>query len=204
VSLSTRVGEESGFGLIELLIAMTVMVVGITALVAALSSGMVALKRADETSTAATLADKQMEAYRALPYDSIALKQNLVTAASGPGPYSGDPALAGDPQNANFVVSDLMVATSACSVTPVPVACIPVQSPVTGPGGGSYRIDSYVAWSCAVGDLSTTSPHTPSDPGCTSTGAARPSKRVTVVVRDPVNPTKVLFRESSTFDSATG
>ena len=35
MTVSTRVREESGFGLVELLIAMTVMVVGITALVAA-------------------------------------------------------------------------------------------------------------------------------------------------------------------------
>ena len=43
MTVSTRVREESGFGLVELLIAMTVMVVGITALVAGMSSGMVAL-----------------------------------------------------------------------------------------------------------------------------------------------------------------
>ena len=58
---------EAGFGLIELLIAMTVMVVAIMAIVAAFSSGMVALNRASRASTAATLADKQMEAYRSDP-----------------------------------------------------------------------------------------------------------------------------------------
>ncbi len=42
MTISTRVREESGFGLVELLIAMTVMVVGITALVAGMSSGFVA------------------------------------------------------------------------------------------------------------------------------------------------------------------
>ena len=67
MTVSTRVREESGFGLVELLIAMTVMVVGITALVAGMSSGMVAVKRAGDESTAAALADTQMEAYRALP-----------------------------------------------------------------------------------------------------------------------------------------
>ena len=64
MTVSTRVREESGFGLVELLIAMTVMVVGITALVAGMSSGFVAVKRAADESTAAALADKQMEAYR--------------------------------------------------------------------------------------------------------------------------------------------
>ena len=55
---------EEGFGLIELLIAMTVMVIAIMAIVAAFSSGMVALNRASRASTAATLADIQMEGFR--------------------------------------------------------------------------------------------------------------------------------------------
>jgi type II secretory pathway pseudopilin PulG len=80
VAISTRVREESGFGLVELLIAMTVMVVGITALVAALSSGMVALNRASRASTAATLADIQMETYRKVKYTDAALAP---TCASG-------------------------------------------------------------------------------------------------------------------------
>jgi prepilin-type N-terminal cleavage/methylation domain-containing protein len=196
VAISTRVREESGFGLVELLIAMTVLAIGITALVAGMSSGMVAVQRAAQSSTAAAVADKQMETYRAIRYDNIALKKTLVDAAASP--YSGDAALIGDAQNGNFVLTDLLVNPSACSSTPTPVTCVPVQSSVPGPDGRSYRIDSYVVWTCAVGNLNTSSPEAP---GCT---AARPSKRVTVVVRDLANPTKTLFRESSTFDSATG
>ena len=191
---------EAGFGLIELLIAMTVMVVAIMAIVAAFSSGMVALNRASQASTAATLADKQMEAYRAIRWDNIVLKQTLVGSAVTP--YATDTALAGDSQNGSYDVTDTLLGSSYCGTTPV--TCLPVQSPVTGPGGGSYRIDSYVTWTCAVGTLSTTSPYTTAAPGCTGTGAARPAKRVTVVVRDPSTPTKVLFRETSTFDQATG
>jgi Tfp pilus assembly protein PilV len=200
VTISTRVREESGFGLVELLIAMTVMVVGITAIVAGMSSGMVALQRASQSSTAATLADKQMETYRAIRYDMIALESALVSAAASP--YSGDAALAGDSQNGNFVLTDVLLGTSACSATPG--NCVPVQSSVPGPDGRSYRIDSYVVWTCAVGNLSTSTPYTAAAPGCTGSGAARPSKRVTVVVRDPASPTKILFRETSTFDQATG
>jgi type II secretory pathway pseudopilin PulG len=62
---------EAGFGLIELLIAMTVMVIAIMAIVAAFSSGMVALNRASRASTAATLADIKMESFRKMPYASI-------------------------------------------------------------------------------------------------------------------------------------
>jgi type II secretory pathway pseudopilin PulG len=193
---------EAGFGLIELLIAMTVMVIAIMAIVAAFSSGMVALNRASHASTAATLADTQMETYRAIRWDSIVLKKTLVDSAATP--YASDTALAGDSQNGNYDVTDTLLGPTStyCNATPTPVTCLPVQSPVTGPGGGSYRIDSYVTWTCAVGTFSPASPPT-ATPGC-GTGGARPSKRVTVVVRDPSTPTTVLFRESSTFDQATG
>ena len=62
---------ETGFGLIELLIAMTVMVIAIMAIVAAFGSGMVALNHASRASTAATLADIKMESFRSMPYASI-------------------------------------------------------------------------------------------------------------------------------------
>jgi hypothetical protein len=143
-----------------------------------------------------------METYRAIRWDNIVLKKTLVDSAATP--YATDTALAGDPQNGNYDVTDTLLASTYCNTTPTPVTCLPVQSPVTGPSGGSYRIDSYVTWTCAVGTFSTTSPYTTAAPGCTGTAAARPSKRVTVVVRDPSTPTTVLFRESSTFDQATG
>ena len=50
--------------LIELLVAMLVMTFGIMALVAAFTSGILALERGAKTSTAGALADKQMETYR--------------------------------------------------------------------------------------------------------------------------------------------
>ncbi len=64
---------EQGFGLIELLISIVILNVGILAIVAAFTSGAVALQRASETSTASVLADKQMELYRAVRYTNIAL-----------------------------------------------------------------------------------------------------------------------------------
>ncbi|MBV9413436.1 MAG: hypothetical protein JO363_00505 [Solirubrobacterales bacterium] len=63
---------EAGFGLIELLIATTVMVIAIMGIVAVFSSGLVALRRASHVSTAGTLADQQMESYRKMAYASIA------------------------------------------------------------------------------------------------------------------------------------
>ena len=52
---------------------MVMLNVAILALVAAFQSGAIALQRAGKISTAAAVADIQMEKYRALKYDSIAL-----------------------------------------------------------------------------------------------------------------------------------
>ena len=62
--LLQRLRSEEGFGLIELLISMVVLNVGILALMAAFNSGALALRRASELSTAAAIADMQMELYR--------------------------------------------------------------------------------------------------------------------------------------------
>ena len=55
----------------ELLIAMTVMSIGIVALVAGFSSGFGAINRASKATTAATLADQQMEEFRRGAWDAV-------------------------------------------------------------------------------------------------------------------------------------
>src|SRR6266511_4548166 len=69
--MRTHTRDESGFGMLELLMAMVMLNVGILAIIAAFSSGNTALARASRISTAAALANKQMEAYRGLRYDNI-------------------------------------------------------------------------------------------------------------------------------------
>ena len=200
---------EGGFGLLELLIAMAVMTVGIMAIVAGLSSGMLAVNAASRTSTAGTLADKQMEAYRALPYTRIALKQTLIAAA--PAPYTTDTSYS------SLQLQDVLLASataaydgSYCSSSPV--TCQPVQPSVTGPDGRTYRVDSYITWYCAVGTLRTAAYNgttfTTAVPGCTDTATppvqqSRPVKKVSVVVRDATTTSKTYVRETSVFDQAT-
>jgi hypothetical protein len=141
------------------------MVVGITALVAALSSGMVALNRASRASTGAALADIQMEGYRKVKY------------------------------------TDVVLAPTCSSGTSALTNCF-TSSTKPGPDGRSYRIDAAIRFDCAVGTLGGT---VPSSATCTGTGASRPAKLVTIVVFDPsTSPAKELFRETSTFDQATG
>jgi prepilin-type N-terminal cleavage/methylation domain-containing protein len=75
---------EEGMTLIELLIAMVVMSIGIAALVAGFSSGVVSINRARVTSTAGTLADKQMELYRQAAFTSLPMGLQTPTTAPGP------------------------------------------------------------------------------------------------------------------------
>ena len=75
---------EEGMTLIELLIAMVVMSIGIAALVAGFSSGVVSINRARMTSTAGTLADKQMELYRQAAFTSLPVGLQTPTTPTGP------------------------------------------------------------------------------------------------------------------------
>ena len=77
-------GDERGFGLIELLAAMTVLAIGILALFAMFESGIRHLTRASTITTAGALADREMENYRAIRYASIGLPDSLVLARRGP------------------------------------------------------------------------------------------------------------------------
>jgi prepilin-type N-terminal cleavage/methylation domain-containing protein len=70
--------------LIEMLIAMVVMSIGIAALVAGFSSGVVSINRARLTSTAGTLADKQMELYRQAAFTSLPVGLQTPTTPAGP------------------------------------------------------------------------------------------------------------------------
>jgi len=173
-----RLRQEGGFGLIELLMAMTILNVGILATVAAFNSGIVALRHAGSISTASVLADKQMELYRSLTYGSIALDSSSIP---GSAPYTSDPAWSSSQ------------ATRTCT-TPLPDECNASRT-ITGPDHHRYRIDTYV-----VNNNPTT---TYTAPAGAPHANARAVRAVTVVVRDSTNANKVLAREISTFDCST-
>jgi Tfp pilus assembly protein PilV len=173
-----RLRSEEGFGLIELLMAMVMLNIGILAIVAAFNSGAVALNRASRTSTAAALADQQIELYRAIPYASIALDDSSIPSTS---PYTTDTAY-----SATQV-------TTTCT-TPIANECNASRS-ITGansPDRKRYRVDTYIILS-----TSTTTPATPTN--------GRPVKIVTVVVRDGgALSARPLARIASTYDQSTG
>ena len=185
--LAARLRGEEGFGLIELLIAMLVMALGIMAIVAGFSSGIVALSNASRTGTAGTLADRQMEAYRALPYSEHPRSRTATPDAT----YTADPAY---DSRTRFR----------------PTQRVPSSTPTlharADAGLGPHRARRQELsprhvhrWSCPVG---TPRPRTPRHRLLRRTRRA-PVKKVTVVVRDGANPSKTYVRETSTFDAAT-
>jgi type II secretory pathway pseudopilin PulG len=122
----TLLRREGGFGLIELLLALTLLNIGLLAVVAAFSSGIVSLNRAGRITTAAVLADGQMELYRALTYNAIRLEPTSIPSTA---PYTTDTAY-----------SSVQI-TAACAGPP-PECNASRQA--TGADGKSYRIDTYI------------------------------------------------------------
>lgn len=191
---------EDGFGLVELLIAMAVLSIGLLAIVSAFTSGTVAITRAAKKSTAALLADQQMETYRAMVSRDIAID----ASATVDNTYKNDAACA-NPSTSKTCATNGVAATEtgptgtspdSCTVIngwyPNTLPCTPsrtVSSATTpaAPDRRGYRVDTYVVQLSA------------------STGALpqRSRKQVTVVVRDG-STLAALARETSIFDCSTG
>jgi hypothetical protein len=79
--------------MIELVAAMTIMMVGVLAVFALFQSGIVQLRRASTITTAAALADAEMERFRAVKYETLGLDETEVTAliaTESPAVYAAD------------------------------------------------------------------------------------------------------------------
>ena len=90
-----RLADEGGIGLVELLIAMTLLAIGIAAAMAVFASSIVSLQRSGHEGTAITLADRQLETYRTMPFScfpsslpgSAPSGCQTYTAGTFPNPY---------------------------------------------------------------------------------------------------------------------
>jgi type II secretory pathway pseudopilin PulG len=176
-----RAREEAGFGLIELLMAMVMLNVGILAVVAAFSSGSAALARASQISTAASLADKQIESYRGLIYDNIVFITSEWNSAIADSTYTADTAYTSNMQNP--VAPKALVPTVTNCPTNVPTTSCDPSYTTTGPDHRSYRVDTYMYYDAP--------------------GGGSQLKTITVVVRAATNLSSSLARVTSTFDSST-
>jgi Tfp pilus assembly protein PilV len=79
-TLTARLREETGLGLIELLISLLVLNLGIFATMGAFTSGAVAIRNASRVSTASALADKNIETFRDMSYTNASFAVGTTTA----------------------------------------------------------------------------------------------------------------------------
>ena len=185
--LVRRAREDAGFGMVELLCAMGVLSIGILAVFSMFQSGMVQIKRASTVSTAAALADSEMEGFRALEFRAL----GLPNADGNSVPDGADSAYTGlappyKPVLSPSTQANSTVVVAACPATPC-TTTVPTRT-ATGADGKSYRIDTYVTWQSVQSQNGT--------PG-------RIVKLITIVVRDP-STLRVHARVSSSFDESTG
>lgn len=187
-----RLRRDDGQGLIELIVALTILAVGIGAVLTVLTGSALSLQRSDQKGTALTLAETQIELYRNLAYSEIRLDDASwsSTPLTNPAdPYftanSSDPtipsgAMAGE-------VTDTTTGTTTCPASPPP-ECQAVRT-VTGPDHRQYRIDTYITTI------------TPTDDGTSGgTVVGNAVRQVTVVVRNAqLSTLPILARNTSTF-----
>jgi type II secretory pathway pseudopilin PulG len=202
-----RIRNERGFMMLELLMAMTVMAIALTALIVVFTLGLFTMRHSSQVTTAAALADAQMETFRAMTSRDIGIDLTAGTVNALDSTYTNDVACANPTASpattcaVNGVASTEVGPTGAsphsCTTIntwyPNTDPCTPsrtVSSATTpaSPDGRSYRVDTYVVAVAA-----------------TSSGTLqRASKQVTVVVRDSSNLAHVFARETSVFDCSTG
>ena len=178
-----RARDESGFGLLELLMAIVMLNVGILAIVAAFSSGNAALARASQISTAAALADKQMEIYRGADYDNIVFTTSEWNAATGDSTYTSDTVYQQNMLNPTAPKALVTTVTTCPSALPTTLACDPSFT-TTGADHRSYRVDTYLYYDAP--------------------SYGNQLKTVTVVIRNGSNTSRTLARVTSTFDPSIG
>lgn len=172
--------DEDGSMLIELVIAMTFIVLAVGALMTSYASSMISLHHSGTEGTALTLADRQIEAYKSLPYDSIQLASSTIPSGSDPyvTAHSSDASI---PSSTGQITGG--TASSCTGSTQAVVGC--ATQTWTGPDNQPYRVDTYIV------------AYTPS--------GGRAIKQVTVAVRQMISGSpgsKIWSRATSEFDQS--
>jgi Tfp pilus assembly protein PilV len=119
-----RPGSEAGQGLVELLIAMTVLAVAIGSTLSIFAGSLISMQHAGKEGTALTLADRQMETYRSMPFDCISA---TFSAPSGCITYAGFP-------------NPYLASQTTTSAESPDHRLYDVTTSVTAAGGGAYQI----------------------------------------------------------------
>jgi prepilin-type N-terminal cleavage/methylation domain-containing protein len=124
--MRSRLSSQDGFGMIELLAAITVLVVGLLAVFAMFQTSLVQTRRASTITTAAALADTEMEKYRAIKYESLGLDDSAVAAADST--YKGASAYQAD-SSPTTTLAAAISSTSQTSITVASAAGFPTVIP---------------------------------------------------------------------------
>lgn len=120
--------DERGFGMVELLAAMSIMVVGLLAVFTLFQSGIIAIRQAGHKTTAAVIADSEMEKFRAVKYETIGLADAAVDSADTV--YKGDVAYTAGGSST----------TSLSSAITSTAAALVVVDPSTFPSTNGFRV----------------------------------------------------------------
>jgi type II secretory pathway pseudopilin PulG len=219
-SVGIRLRDESGMGLIELLIAMVVLNVGLFAVVGVFNGATVAIARAATISSATAVADRQMEIYRSLQNCSIWLDTTNSTAGQTfPAINSG-----------SLYQADTKSYTNPYTGTAVEFLDKSLSGQIqNGKPWSTTSTSSILPGQLGAGDIPTFCPQVGTTPPTTATEAVqdvagpdgktytvdtyiilvqppggRWVKQVTIVVRDQQTPTKILARETSIFNPMSG
>jgi hypothetical protein len=135
-----------------MVVATIVLSIALLALMAGYDSAFVSIRKADQKSAAAALANAQLELYASLPYDQIGLDQTTTddvgdsTSADYDSLYSTNAILVGDSgvlngvpyHNPDGVVNEVTI--DGCGTA---ANCLPIQT-LTGSDGHSYRVETFV------------------------------------------------------------
>lgn len=148
--MPVRGSDQDGFLMVELVVATIVLSIALLALMAGYDSAFVSIRKANQKSAAAALANAQLELYASLPYASIGLDEATTDAvgdstnAAYDALYATNSILASDGSLVNGVVepdgtfNDVKV--TGCGTAP---NCLPVQT-LTGSDGHSYRVETFI------------------------------------------------------------
>ena len=200
----SRLSDEKGQGMIELILAVVLITVALLALMASYDSAFMSIHKSARTNAAAALAESQLELYSSvygdtsttttttggttttitLPLADVGLSSSLLsTAKSSDAFYSTD-------EN-SLSPSGTDVTSSSCTTTLA--QCKPVQT-VTGLDGKTYRVETFIrdvsqSLTCTTATTTTT---------C---GTSALERDVTVIVRDPnTSGTPKVYTATAAFD----
>jgi Tfp pilus assembly protein PilV len=132
--------SEDGMGVIDLLVAVTVLTIALLALVAGFDVAASSVHEAAQKTAAATLADTQLEIYSSLPFASIGLDATTLAnvQTSGNGSYDGQ--YVSDEAALNAASSGTDVTISGCGAT---ANCSPVQN-LVGADRHTYKLETFI------------------------------------------------------------